>query len=88
MWFAHPFKFFFRILANRQSAARSKERKMQYISELEHKVLTLQAEATTLSTQLKDLQVKHIGVCNILPLVHFTYLEFILTLIVLSCFGF
>ncbi|OVA12613.1 Basic-leucine zipper domain [Macleaya cordata] len=45
-----------RILANRQSAARSKERKMRYISELEHKVQTLQAEATTLSAQLTMLQ--------------------------------
>eukprot|EP00252_Welwitschia_mirabilis_P020388 TRINITY_DN499_c0_g1_i1.p1 TRINITY_DN499_c0_g1~~TRINITY_DN499_c0_g1_i1.p1 ORF type:complete len:322 (-),score=77.33 TRINITY_DN499_c0_g1_i1:228-1193(-) len=41
-----------RILANRQSAARSKERKLRYISDLERKVQTLQAEATTLSAQL------------------------------------
>lgn len=46
-----------RILANRQSAARSKERKTRYISELERKVQTLQAEATTLSTQLTLFQV-------------------------------
>ncbi|XP_047310756.1 bZIP transcription factor 29-like [Impatiens glandulifera] len=45
-----------RILANRQSAARSKERKMRYIGELEHKVQTLQSEATTLSAQLTLLQ--------------------------------
>ncbi|KAF8406524.1 hypothetical protein HHK36_008612 [Tetracentron sinense] len=45
-----------RILANRHSAARSKERKMRYISELEHKVQTLQTEATTLSAQLTLLQ--------------------------------
>ncbi|GMH02812.1 hypothetical protein Nepgr_004651 [Nepenthes gracilis] len=45
-----------RILANRQSAARSKERKMRYISELEHKVQALQTEATTLSAQLTLLQ--------------------------------
>lgn len=45
-----------RILANRQSAARSKERKTRYISELEHKVQTLQTEATTLSAQLTMLQ--------------------------------
>ncbi|KAJ0968661.1 hypothetical protein J5N97_025578 [Dioscorea zingiberensis] len=45
-----------RILANRQSAARSKERKMRYISELEHKVQTLQTEATSLSAQLTMLQ--------------------------------
>lgn len=45
-----------RILANRQSAARSKERKMRYISELENKVQTLQNEATTLSAQLTLLQ--------------------------------
>jgi len=48
---------YFRILANRQSAARSNERKMQYISELEHKVQALQTEATTLSAQLTLLQV-------------------------------
>ncbi|GAB2286223.1 hypothetical protein Dimus_020645 [Dionaea muscipula] len=41
-----------RILANRQSAARSKERKARYILELERKVQTLQTEATTLSAQL------------------------------------
>ncbi|XVF35993.1 hypothetical protein REPUB_Repub19eG0019900 [Reevesia pubescens] len=45
-----------RILANRQSASRSKERKMRYIAELEHKVQTLQTEATTLSAQLTVLQ--------------------------------
>ncbi|XP_008803311.2 transcription factor RF2a-like [Phoenix dactylifera] len=45
-----------RILANRQSAARSKERKMKYIAELERKVQTLQTEATTLSAQLTLLQ--------------------------------
>ncbi|CAM0952429.1 unnamed protein product [Alopecurus aequalis] len=45
-----------RIWANRQSAARSKERKMRYIGELERKVQTLQTEATTLSAQLALLQ--------------------------------
>ncbi|QCD98815.1 hypothetical protein DEO72_LG7g92 [Vigna unguiculata] len=45
-----------RILANRLSAARSKERKMRYISELELKVQTLQTETTTLSTQFTKLQ--------------------------------
>ncbi|XP_058094226.1 probable transcription factor PosF21 [Magnolia sinica] len=45
-----------RIWANRQSAARSKERKMRYIAELERKVQTLQTEATTLSAQLTMLQ--------------------------------
>lgn len=48
---------FLRILANRQSAARSKERKLRYISELEYKVQKLQTEATTLSTQVTILQV-------------------------------
>jgi hypothetical protein len=46
-----------RILANRQSAARSKERKIKYTSELERKIQTLQTEATTLSAQLTLLQV-------------------------------
>ncbi|KAI4334629.1 hypothetical protein L6164_019294 [Bauhinia variegata] len=45
-----------RIWANRQSAARSKERKMRYIAELERKVQTLQTEATSLSAQLILLQ--------------------------------
>ncbi|KAM5580488.1 putative transcription factor PosF21 [Rosa sericea] len=45
-----------RIWANRQSAARSKERKMRYIAELEQKVQTLQTEATSLSAQLTLLQ--------------------------------
>lgn len=47
---------YFRILANRQSAARSKERKIRYTSELERKVQTLQNEATTLSAQVTMLQ--------------------------------
>ncbi|XP_071707165.1 transcription factor RF2b-like [Rutidosis leptorrhynchoides] len=45
-----------RILANRQSAARSKERKARYMSELERKVQTLQTETTTLSAQLTLFQ--------------------------------
>ncbi|KAG7028485.1 Transcription factor VIP1 [Cucurbita argyrosperma subsp. argyrosperma] len=45
-----------RILANRQSAARSKERKVRYTNELERKVQTLQSEATTLSAQVTMLQ--------------------------------
>jgi hypothetical protein len=48
---------FSRILANRQSAARSKERKIRYTGELERKVQTLQTEATTLSAQVTMLQV-------------------------------
>jgi hypothetical protein len=55
------FFLFLRILANRQSAARSKERKMRYISELERKVQSLQTEATTLSAQLTLLQVCTLG---------------------------
>ncbi|MBA0811469.1 hypothetical protein Gohar_003366 [Gossypium harknessii] len=43
-------------MANRQSAARSKERKARYITELERKVQTLQTEATTLSAQLTLFQ--------------------------------
>ena len=47
----------YRILANRQSAARSKERKIKYTGELERRVQTLQTEATTLSAQVTLLQV-------------------------------
>lgn len=53
-----------RILANRLSAARSKERKMLYISELEGKVQTLQTEATTLSAQLTLMQRDLSGLAN------------------------
>lgn len=53
-----------RILANRQSAARSKERKLRYIAELEHKVQTLQTEATTLSAQLTLLQRDSAGLAS------------------------
>ncbi|KAI7982622.1 Transcription factor RF2b [Camellia lanceoleosa] len=45
-----------RILANRQSAARSKERKARYVVELERKVQSLQSEATNLSAQLTIYQ--------------------------------
>jgi hypothetical protein len=41
-----------RILANRQSAQRSRVRKLQYISELEMSVNALQTEVTTLSQQV------------------------------------
>jgi len=51
------YSFSCRILANRQSAARSKERKARYITELERKVQTVQTEATTLSAQLTLFQV-------------------------------
>ncbi|KAG8390174.1 hypothetical protein BUALT_Bualt01G0056000 [Buddleja alternifolia] len=53
-----------RILANRQSAARSKERKARYIIELERKVQTLQTEATTLSAQLTLFQRDTTGLSN------------------------
>mmetsp|Transcript_17454 Transcript_17454/g.24115 ORF Transcript_17454/g.24115 Transcript_17454/m.24115 type:complete len:230 (+) Transcript_17454:201-890(+) len=45
-----------RILANRQSAARSKERKMRYITELERRVSLLQSEANTLTNQYQGIE--------------------------------
>ncbi|OMP03944.1 hypothetical protein COLO4_10080 [Corchorus olitorius] len=59
-----------RIWANRQSAARSKERKMRYIAELERKVQTLQTEATSLSAQLALLQF----ICLFHLMIHLTLL--------------
>ncbi|WOG91774.1 hypothetical protein DCAR_0311025 [Daucus carota subsp. sativus] len=44
-----------RILANRQSAQRSRVRKLQYISELEHGVNSLQAEISVLSPRVAFL---------------------------------
>ncbi|KAI4306548.1 hypothetical protein L6164_029818 [Bauhinia variegata] len=45
-----------RILGNRQSAARSKEKKARYVLELGRKFQTLQTEATTLYAQLSLFQ--------------------------------
>ncbi|KAL8161074.1 hypothetical protein V2J09_012563 [Rumex salicifolius] len=50
LWIVDP-KRAKRIMANRKSAARSKERKARYVVELEKKVQSLQREATTLSVQ-------------------------------------
>lgn len=44
-----------RILANRQSAARSKERKLLYITELEGKVIKLKGELNSLRREYKKL---------------------------------
>ncbi|CAH2058604.1 unnamed protein product [Thlaspi arvense] len=56
IWFGKFWELALWIIANRQSAARSKERKARYILELERKVQTLQTEATTLSAQLSLFQ--------------------------------
>ncbi|KAG6419874.1 hypothetical protein SASPL_116386 [Salvia splendens] len=45
-----------RIWANRQSAARSKERKMRYIAELQKKVQSLQTDKASLSMQFALMQ--------------------------------
>ncbi|KAK9757413.1 hypothetical protein RND81_01G161200 [Saponaria officinalis] len=45
-----------RILANREAAARSKEKKTRYTTEMQRKLDTLQTHATTLSAQLTLLQ--------------------------------
>ncbi|XP_054796345.1 bZIP transcription factor 18-like [Prosopis cineraria] len=55
LWVVDP-KRAKRILANRHSAARSKERKARYVLELEKKIHILQTEATTLSAQLNLFQ--------------------------------
>lgn len=83
-----------RIWANRQSAARSKERKMRYISELERKVQTLQTEATSLSAQLTLLQVNCIGSLDILLFFtacvqfHWLYLLYVVVLAYFPLFFF
>ncbi|XP_030536557.2 probable transcription factor PosF21 [Rhodamnia argentea] len=50
-----------RILLNRQSATRSKERKLRCTAELERKVQTLQTQATALTSQLALLQKETTG---------------------------
>lgn len=52
-----------RILANRQSAARSKERKACYVLQLERKFQSLQTEATALCARLSLFQV-HICIAS------------------------
>ncbi|KAL5222479.1 hypothetical protein ABZP36_027192 [Zizania latifolia] len=46
-----------RIVANRQSAARAKERKMQYTAALEQKVKALEEELASLAAQLAHFQI-------------------------------
>ena len=46
-----------RILANRISAAKSKERKVKYMGALERKVRVLQMETSTLSSKAASSQV-------------------------------
>jgi hypothetical protein len=61
VWFAEIVCFFSgkicRILANRISAAKSKERKVKYMGELERKVRVLQMETSTLSSKAASSQV-------------------------------
>lgn len=47
-----------RIVANRESAARSKERKNRYVSEMEKKLQDLQMQSTNLSQRLLILKVR------------------------------
>nr|DAD22728.1 TPA_asm: hypothetical protein HUJ06_024191 [Nelumbo nucifera] len=56
-----------RILANRQSAQRSRVRKLQYISELERSVTTL---------QVRDNSISLISYSHQLSLIYLTYLNF------------
>ncbi|XP_021279858.1 basic leucine zipper 61-like, partial [Herrania umbratica] len=53
--FPSEFAICTRILANRQSAQRSRVRKLQYISELERSVTSLQAEVSVLSPRVAFL---------------------------------
>ncbi|GAQ77735.1 hypothetical protein KFL_000030140 [Klebsormidium nitens] len=45
-----------RIIANRQSAARSKEKKVRYIADLENRLQELQSQTTSLNTLMSVLQ--------------------------------
>lgn len=47
-----------RIVANRESAARSKERKNRYVSEMEKKLQDLQMQSANLSQRLLILKVR------------------------------
>ena len=55
-----------RVLANRQSAQRSRIRKLQHISELEETLQGLQDDVYKLTPQLNKLQAKQAG--QVLPL--------------------
>ncbi|KAK9820559.1 hypothetical protein WJX72_011644 [[Myrmecia] bisecta] len=54
-----------RILANRLSAARSKERKLKYIGELEQQVSLLQLDISTKSQQIRSLQNEALELGNV-----------------------
>ncbi|KAL1191679.1 bZIP transcription factor 29 [Cardamine amara subsp. amara] len=53
-----------RILANRESAARSKERKKQNLAHLKHKVMTLEIEKYTLSTEFSLFEKKKMALMS------------------------
>ncbi|KAJ8426151.1 hypothetical protein Cgig2_032842 [Carnegiea gigantea] len=63
LWILDP-KRAKRILANRQSAARSKERKARYMVELEKRVQSLRTEATALSVQISLFERDTSGLTN------------------------
>jgi bZIP transcription factor len=50
-----------RVMANRQSAQRSRLRKLHYISELERDVTSVQGDLRSLSPQVESLRSKHAG---------------------------
>jgi hypothetical protein len=50
-----------RVLANRQSAHRSRLRKLQYIQDLENNVNRIQAEISHIQPQLNFLRSKYTG---------------------------
>lgn len=71
VWFAEIEYFsgkICRILANRISAAKSKERKVKYMGELERKVRVLQMETSTLSSKAASSQVCSLNVVIIFGL--------------------
>ena len=50
----------FRILKNRESAACSRQRKLQYMIDLEHRINVLENENAAIFEKIKLLEVKHI----------------------------
>ena len=56
-----------RVLANRQSAQRSRIRKLQHISELEETLQGLQDDVHRLSPQLTKMQAKQAGTRQLQP---------------------
>ena len=61
----YPYVCSFRILKNRESAAHLKQKKLQYMINLEHRINFVENENASIFEKIKLLEVKHITLATI-----------------------